>query len=351
MSYMYEGVFQVSYIYKRVLQTINMEKDNQLMEKVIISLIILVGAMLIFSQYQFYKISQAGVWTYLSLILILALVGLIAWYLVERNETHHHSEIAPHVHEEKPAPWTFIEKVSCGMVALVAILILFNQVQISQASALAGLSSPLTFKSFSSKTSLALTGDPSKDAFTVVIPHGVPFYGEALGVSFDDPIKGLSIIANLDPSYGRNKIQLTSEEKQRYIKIDTTPSMGCQYCCSVDTAVDSRGNPTCGCQHSWAIRGLTAYLVKNYPQLTDEEIMREVSKWKGLFFPKQMITKYIQESQTGKYSPDIASLLLSVDENKIKSAATPLASGSNTDTSTQPTSTDINNLPNMVGGC
>ena len=328
-----------------------MEKDNELMEKVIISLAILVGAILIFSQYQFYKISQASVWVYLSMILILALVGLVAWYLVERNETHHNFGITHHVHGEKPAPWTFMEKVSYGFVALVAVLILFNQVQISQASALAGLSSPLTFKSFSSKTSLALTGDPSKDAFTVVIPRGVPFYGEELGVSFEDPIKSLETIANLDPAYGRNKVQLDAAQKQRYISILTTPTITCEFCCGVKTAVTKTGEPACGCKHVWAIRGLAAYLIVNYPTLSDDEIKREVMKWKGLFFPKQMIQRYVQEVQSGQYTPDIAALLLSVDESKIKSAKTPSASGSNTDTSAQPTSADINSLPDMVGGC
>ena len=330
-----------------------MEKDDKLMEKVIISLAILVGAMLVFSQYQFYKISQAGVWVYLSMILILALVGLVAWYLVERNETHHHSEIAHHLRGEKPAPWTFMEKASYGIVALVAVLILFNQVQISQASALAGLSSPLTFKSFSSKTSLALTGDPSKDAFTVVIPTGVPFYGDALGVTFEDPIKGLELIANLDPAYGRNKVQLDAAQKQRYIDILTTPTITCEFCCGVKTAVTKTGQPACGCKHVWAIRGLAAYLIVNYPTLSDDEIKREVVKWKGLFFPKQMIQRYIQEAQSGQYTPDIAALLLDTGEIKIKSAAAPIASGSkdSAPASTQSTATDIDSLPNMVGGC
>lgn len=325
-----------------------MEKDSNLMDKAIISLIIVVGLILVFTQYQFFNLMQGSGWTYLSMMLILALVGLVAWYFVESKGT---SEPAHHAHAE-PKPWTFMEKLSYGMVALVALLILFNQVQLSQASALAGIRSPLTIKSFSARTSLALTGDPTKDAITVVIPHGTPFYGESLGVSFDDPIKGLEIIANLDPAYGRNKVQLTPDEKQRYIKILTIPSMGCQYCCGADTSVTQSGQPTCGCKHSWAMRGLAAYLIKNNPELTDEEIMREISKWKGLFFPKQMVAKYIQESQTGQYSADIASLLLDVDESKIKSAKASTASGnSQSAQEIQSTATDISNLPNMVGGC
>ena len=327
-----------------------MAKVSELLDKVIMFLMVLAGAIFAYTQYQFYRISESGLLFYFSIILIAALAGLIGWLFVSGKNRQVEHEM--HQHEENPPPWTFMEKASYGIVALVAVLILFNQVQISQASALAGLSSPLTFKSFSSKTSLALTGDPSKDAFTVVIPTGVPFYGEALGVTFEDPIKGLELIANLDPAYGRNKVQLDAAQKQRYIDILTTPTITCEFCCGVKTAVTKTGQPACGCKHVWAIRGLAAYLIVNYPTLSDDEIKREVVKWKGLFFPKQMIQRYIQEAQSGQYTPDIAALLLDTDEIKIKSAAAPIASGSkdSTPASTQSTTTDIDNLPNMVGG-
>lgn len=333
--------------------------DNELMDKVIVFLIVLVGAILIFSQYQFYKILQNNILVYVSGILILALIVFIAWLFIEKSpREEHHSAHAHQTHahhdditlKEQKVPLTLIEKVSYGMISLVAVLIVFNQIQISQASALAGFQgNGLTFKSSSTKQTV-LTGDPAQDAMAIVIPRGMPFYGEALGVSFDDPIKSLEIIAQLDPSYGRNKVQLTQEERERYIRIGTTPSMGCQYCCGADTAVTKDGRPTCGCKHSWAIRGLAAYLVKNYPQLSDQEIMKELSKWKGLFFPKQMIQKYIQESQSGQYTPDIASLLLDVDEKKLKSMKAAVASSGNAQSSSD-TSSNINNLPSMVGGC
>ena len=66
------------------------------------------------------------------------------------------------------------------------------------------------------------------------------------------------------------------------------------------------------------MRGLAAYLIKNYPQLSDDEIKLEVVKWKGLFFPKQMIQRYIEETQTGQYTPDIAALLPEIDDEKLK---------------------------------
>lgn len=328
-----------------------MDKDSELLDNVIVFLVIIISAILIFTQYQFFKIAES-LWVYLSMILTLALIGLIAWLFLQKqslakNEVHH---AAHHPHVAQPAaPWTFMEKLSYGTVAVIAIMILFNQVQISQASALAGASSGLTFKMKPGKVSLALTGDPQKDAIAVVIPRGTPFYGEQLGVSFDDPIKGLEVLAQLDPSYGRNKLQLTQEEKQKYIQILTVRSMGCQYCCGADTSVTEDGRPTCGCKHSWAMRGLTAYLVKSYPDLSNEEIMREISKWKGLFFPKQMVAKYIQESQTGQYSPDIASLLLDIDEEKMKELKAAVAAGGNAQQDSS--ASGIESLPSMVGGC
>ncbi len=33
------------------------------------------------------------------------------------------------------------------------------------------------------------------------------------------------------------------------------------------------------------MRGLTKYLIKYHPDMTDEEILTEVGKWKVLFFP------------------------------------------------------------------
>ncbi|MBI2558523.1 hypothetical protein HYW20_04325 [Candidatus Woesearchaeota archaeon] len=328
-----------------------MEKDQELLEKVTIFLIVLVSAIILFTQYQFYRLLNSSLLVYLSVLLIVALVGLLVWLFVSESKDTKHKPHAIHAeHEAHAKPLTLTEKVSYGLMAVAAFLIIFNQIQISQASALAGLSTGLTFKTSSTKTSLALTGDPNQDAMTVVISRGVPFYGEALGVSFDDPIKSLDIIANLDPAYGRNKIQLSPEEKQRYISILTIPTMGCEYCCGANTAVTKDGRPTCGCKHSWAMRGLAAYLIKNYPQISDDEVKREVAKWKGMFFPKQMIQKYVKEVQTGQYTADISALLLDVDEEKLKEMKQAVASSGSAQGSSG-AAQSVDSLPSMVGGC
>ena len=100
------------------------------------------------------------------------------------------------------------------------------------------------------------------------------------------------------------------------------------------------GDAACGCAHSWAMRGLEAYLIKNHgTQYTDEQITQQIMKWKALFFPKQMVQKFMDQSATGKYTPDIAAILSGVDTSKlgnIKSADF---------------GTALQNTPNMVGGC
>lgn len=128
------------------------------------------------------------------------------------------------------------------------------------------------------------------------------------------------------------------------------PGVGCEYCCGATTAVTKSGQPTCGCKHSWGTRGLLAYLVKNYPQLSDEEIMHSLAEWKVMFFPKQMLQKYIKEAQTGQYNPDIKALLLDADTSNIKSITTPSASNKNIESSSN-TVASINDLPSQVGGC
>jgi len=330
-----------------------MNRDSEVLDKAVIFLLILVSGIILFTQYNFYRLSESSYLVYFSVVLILVLIGLLVRYFMEKkpHESGHHEHLTHEKTEHHaPEPWTFMEKLSYGMVALVAVLIIFNQVQISQASALAGVNTGLKFMSKSTKVSLALTGDPTQDALNLVISTGTPFYGESLGVTFDDPIKGLEIIAQLDPAYGRTKVQLNAEEKSRYISILTTPTITCEFCCGVKTAVNKDGGPACGCKHVWAIRGLAAYLIKNYPTMSDDEIKRELVKWKGLFFPKQMIQRYIQETQTGQYTPDIAALLLDVDEEKLKEMKSSVASDDSASGSSGVVS-NIENLPSMVGGC
>lgn len=122
-----------------------------------------------------------------------------------------------------------------------------------------------------------------------VIPGGVPaIYGKELGVSYDDISASnpqstestIGILSNLD-----NSITLTGADLDRYVKIGSM--IACEYCCGAQTLVFSDGQPACGCAHSYAMRGVAKYLIKNHgKEYTDDQILEELGKWKVLFFPE-----------------------------------------------------------------
>src|SRR3989338_6329123 len=104
-----------------------------------------------------------------------------------------------------------------------------------------------------------------------IIPTGVPaVYGSVLGVSYDDVSASNSQKADATISLLG---QLENE-------------ISCEYCCGARAIIFEDGSPACGCAHSYAMRGLTKYLIKNYKsEYTDEELLAETGKWKVLFFP------------------------------------------------------------------
>jgi hypothetical protein len=50
----------------------------------------------------------------------------------------------------------------------------------------------------------------------------------------------------------------------------------------------------CGCAHSIMMRGLTAYLITNHPDLSNDRILDELKIWKTTYFPKQTLTAKLQ---------------------------------------------------------
>jgi len=186
---------------------------------------------------------------------------------------------------------------------------------------------------------MKLSGNLSQDVITLVMSAGIPtVYGAELNVNYDDVQNSMNMMKQFDPGYGKNKITLSGDMQQRYI--DITTKTACEFCCGAKALSFDNGKPACGCAHSQAMRGLTAYLLQNYgDQYDNDQILREISKWKNKFFPKQMIKKITNQIQTGKFTPDVASILMDVDVSKYNNYAdTPLPS-------------DIKGLPEMVGGC
>lgn len=138
-----------------------------------------------------------------------------------------------------------------------------------------------------------------------IIPIGTPaIYGKELGISYDDvgpnnpqlADQTIRVLKNIDKSE-----TLVGEDLERYIDILYTLENGisCEYCCGARSIIFENGQPACGCAHSYAMRGLTKYLIKYHgDEYTDEEILEEVGKWKVLFFPGIMEDKAaVLESQ------------------------------------------------------
>ncbi|MBI4438716.1 hypothetical protein HY640_02185 [Candidatus Woesearchaeota archaeon] len=137
---------------------------------------------------------------------------------------------------------------------------------------------------------------------TRILPKGAPLiYGAELGVSYDDvsaanPAKADAAIARLGQL--DNSIKLDAAQKERYTRI--VLQMSCEYCCGAESIIFENGEPACGCQHSYAMRGVAKYLIKNHPdEFTDEQILEEMSKWKTLFFPAQIAEKSARLQKKG----------------------------------------------------
>jgi len=228
-----------------------------------------------------------------------------------------------------------------GAFGLVLLLLLVNQWQIFSLAAATGMKMmPINF---SFGQTVRLTGDLAKDAAKVILLTGVPkVYGAGLGVSYihpsqvNDMNQMIAAMSKYDPDYGSSPIQLEGDPLQRYIDIGLR--IACEYCCGAKALITQTGKAACGCAHSQAMRGLSAYLLQNHgSEFTNDQILQELARWKGLYFPKQMMQKYMEQVQSGEYTPDMAALVMGLKIKASSGQATPLPS-------------DLD-LPNMAGGC
>ena len=359
------------------------ETQNSFAEKAGFYLILVTGMLIVFNQYQFSKLSDNSALNGISLLLIFMLIIMVVW-LSAKGSTDSAGGKAEKI------PLSFHEKISIGAVALVGIMILFNQIQLSQATSMvAGSPSKIgsIVKSLSSgpmklvgggkggivvgpqlnpngRTTKLVewqtisetpapqdTGNPTQDAIATVVPTGTPFYvlegpgsEKIKGVSFDDPITSQKIWASLLGSkrFGTaNTIQLTPEEEKRWQKI--TGTYTCDYCCGGPNSVTTINR--CGCAHSYGWQGMAKFFIKYYPQYTDEQIAGEMTKWKGLWYPQGMIQDYLV--YTGQQPVTILNHGGSVG---IREQFLSQGSGNN-DQKTQAAAVPLDNLPSMVGGC
>lgn len=130
-------------------------------------------------------------------------------------------------------------------------------------------------------------GMSSSDVVAMMMPKGMPEYGTAMGVSFDDPIGSLTTLSKAQPTLLAG---LTPDQKARFIKLASQPlGISCEYCCSVGTVgITPGGTSGCGCQHNPALLSVGMWLIQN-TNYSDAEVLREVYRWKTLFFPQKMV--------------------------------------------------------------
>lgn len=135
-----------------------------------------------------------------------------------------------------------------------------------------------------------------KEIKAAFVPTGAPdVYGQELNISFDEVQDAINKVRVFGPTYGQEgeKITLEGVDLERYKKIGA--SIACEYCCGVKTLTKEDGSAACGCAHSIMMRGLTAYLIQNHPEVSDEWILEELTKWKKTYFPKQTLTAELAE--------------------------------------------------------
>ena len=212
-----------------------------------------------------------------------------------------------HLKHNKPDQ---LEKIGLYLMVAVAVLILFNQWQINSISSYVNKARGISgvavlgggkdvsgvdineIKSTAQAVAALFPIDQIKtteDAIAMMIPTGTPDYGPAMGVSFDEPIKSMESMAGAYPAL-KQQAQQNQQIWQRYLNLAAAPrGISCEFCCGVGPqGIDAKGNLKCGCQHLPAIHTVTLWLMMN-TDYSDAQILREVMRWRSLFFPKDMV--------------------------------------------------------------
>jgi len=208
-----------------------------------------------------------------------------------------------------------IGSTTTWLIAIAAVFILFNQIQLFQLNSMLGVSA-LPVQTFSSNVKLLSNGDlstvdveeiqstaqavaavydfseakDSQDVIDLMIPQGTPDYGEEMGITYDDPVSALDFMARELYPRTNQEIQKNEEQWERYKNLASKPrGISCEYCCGVGPiGATPDGKSRCGCQHNPAILALTQYLIMS-TEYTDAEILREAMRWKSLWFPRNMV--------------------------------------------------------------
>lgn len=206
------------------------------------------------------------------------------------------------IEDRRTAEPSMLRKAAVMLVAVTLIVVLFNAVQLNKLKDRTGISATGAASGSVTNTNAASAMDQmisTEQAQGVlpgidVSPKGTPeIYGKELGVSFDDikieaPEKANAAIKKLGAL--DQQITLTGADLERYIAIAS--QISCEYCCGAPSIIFADGKAACGCAHSFAMRGVAKYLIKNHgAEYTNDEILEELGKWKTLFFPGKLAEK------------------------------------------------------------
>jgi len=232
------------------------------------------------------------------------------------------------------------ESVLYSLIIATVLLLAYNQMTLfNMENSIAGLGpkmDQLQTAALSRQTVTAQQPVAAKPQFSdtqvqamvgKIIPTGVPaIYGKELSVSYDDPVTAINQLGKFDKT-----LQLSGDKLQRYINV--TNKISCEYCCGVTAITRKDGTAACDCAHSGAMRGLAKYMLTNHDsEITDEQLLQELGKWKALFFPQQVIQKALLLEAAGQNAD-----ILSATVNYV---ATPASTGAG-----------VSGLPGQVGGC
>ncbi|OGY52040.1 MAG: hypothetical protein A3J59_03945 [Candidatus Buchananbacteria bacterium RIFCSPHIGHO2_02_FULL_56_16] len=256
---------------------------------------------------------------------------------MEQTLSHHGKLRGPAASRERP----FLALLNAALLLVLITSVVTSQLFLSSAARVMHLGPMLNLTAQNRSGTPKLSGNAADDAMAMVVLRGVPaVYGSELNVSFDQVEASMNTLKAFDPTYGARPINLVDAALQRYIAIGL--KIACEYCCGAKTLVNTDGRAACGCAHSQAMRGLLAYLIQNHgSEYSDDELLQAMARWKGMFFPRQMIAK-LSANLTGQsaFTPDTAALVLNVKLPRYGGTA-----------AAAPSPTQVQNLPNMVGGC
>ncbi len=222
------------------------------------------------------------------------------------SEKNDHQE---HHHQKQKVKEKLFTNTNIFLIVVAVILVIFNQVQVNGITGMSILAEGSSAGSVGDKdlsnlelSTLQSTAhtlaavfpleevQSADEVMTIIFPTGTPDYGEALGVSYDDPVGSLAKMAGMYRGL-KSEVQANNAEAwERYMSLASKPvGISCEYCCGLGAVgINKEGDSACGCQHNPALLTLALYLT-TYTDYSDREILREVMRWKTLFFPKNMI--------------------------------------------------------------